>query len=231
MINQPSLHSRRIRSFVCRNSRQTQAQHNAYEKWWPQFGIAPSKTQLNLEMIFGQCQPVFLEIGFGTGQSLLACAKQNPDKNFIGVETHKPGIGALLQCIEREQISNIRIYHGDVVDLLQMEIAADCFSGAQIFFPDPWQKRRHFSRRLIQSEFVSLLVSKCKVGSSVHLATDWHDYAKQMMDVLEQESKLKNTMNSFQFASRSPYRPVLSKFEKRALKEGRSIWELQFVVV
>jgi tRNA (guanine-N7-)-methyltransferase len=232
MLNQPfPLHPRRIRSFVCRNSRETQAQHSAYEKWWPKFGISPTKTPLNMPIIFGQSQPVFLEIGFGMGQSLLACAKQNPDKNFIGVETHRPGIGALLQGIEKEEINNIRIYHGDAVDFLQMEIQDHSLSGVHIFFPDPWQKRRHFSRRLIQSEFVSLLVSKCKVGGRLHLATDWSDYAKQMMMVLEQEAKLKNTMTSFEFSPRSPYRPILSKFERRALKEGRSIWELQFVVV
>jgi tRNA (guanine-N7-)-methyltransferase len=172
--------------------------------------------------------PRLLEIGFGSGSSLLAVAKSEPNKDFIGVETHKPGIGALLLGMQAEALTNIRLYHGDVVEILKKNIAAASLEGVQIFFPDPWPKRRHHPRRLIQSDFIALVVDKIKIGGTLHLATDWPDYARHMMHVISKEPRLFNAAGEHHYASRSLYRPLVTKFEQRALLEGRGIWELQF---
>lgn len=218
----------RLRSFVRRNSRKTSTQIRALQEAWPQFGLCLSEGLIDYKKVFLRQAPCFLEIGFGSGQSLLALAMENRDKNFIGVETYKPGIGALLHGILQHELDNIRVYDQDAVDVLEQVIPNDSLTGIQIFFPDPWQKRRHHTRRLIQQEFVSLIVKKMKMDGTLHLATDWDDYAKQMLKVLSQEKCLTNQAGLQIFSSRSIYRPVMTKFEKRAEREGRQIWELQF---
>jgi tRNA (guanine-N7-)-methyltransferase len=160
---------------------------------------------------------------------LLALAAAHPDKDFIGIETHKPGIGALLLGIEQQELTNLRLYEGDAVDVLEQCIPTASLDSVQIFFPDPWQKRRHFARRLIQPAFVQLLITKLKPHGSLHLATDWEDYAQHMLKVLTQTQELINLAGAGQFAKRSPYRPILTKFERRALREQRPVWELQFI--
>lgn len=219
----------RKRSFV-RRGRRTEAQERAFAALWPLVGIPTEQAMLDFNALFGRSAPVFLEIGFGSGQSLVAAAMAHPDKNFIGVETHQPGIGALCLAIEKAQLTNIRIYNGDVIDLLTTRLPPASLDGIQLFFPDPWPKRRHHDRRLIQPNAVKQLVNVLKPQGQLHLATDWEDYAKQMMQVLLQEEKLINMMSGDQFASRSPYRPIETKFERRALREHRKIWELQFKV-
>lgn len=218
----------RLRSFVRRDGRKTPAQARAFAELLPQWGLTLSQGLANYSHVFAREAPTFLEIGFGSGQSLLAIANAALDKNFIGVETHKPGIGALLMGIEQLGLTNLRTYYGDVIDVLEKCILNDSLDGAQLFFPDPWQKRRHHARRLIQPEFISTLISKLKPGATLHLATDWDDYAAHMMHVLTQEAKLINLAGIGQFSERSPYRPILSKFERRALREGRHIYDLQF---
>jgi tRNA (guanine-N7-)-methyltransferase len=185
---------------------------------------------LNYQQVFNRDVSRFLEIGFGTGQSLLALASAEPSKDFIGVETHKPGIGALFLGIRQHQLTNLRVYDSDVIDVLEKCIPPASLDGVQIFFPDPWPKRRHHARRLIQPDFVRLVVEKLKIGGTLHLATDWDDYATHMMRVLSQENRLVNAFGLNQFAERSVYRPILTKFERRAMREGRQIWELQFAV-
>lgn len=222
---------RRVRSFVRRDSRKTSAQTRALNELWPVFGVEFDKTQLNFSKIFDNQRPCYLEIGFGSGQSLLELAKSNPQLNFIGIETHRPGIGALLLAIEINQIKNIRILNADAVDIFREGIPEKSLEGIQIFFPDPWPKRRHHIRRLIQIEFVNCLAQKLKTGGTLHLATDWQDYAIHMMKVLSQEKQLMNGVRETQYAARSPYRPIQTKFERRALREGRAIWELQFLKV
>lgn len=217
----------RLRSFVRRDSRYTAAQARAHQALWPYFGLPLNGEFIDLQQVFQRNNPRFLEIGFGSGVSLLALAKAHPDKDFIGVETHKPGIGALLQGIQQHNLTNLRIYYGDVIDVLEKHIPAQSLQGMQIFFPDPWPKRRHHPRRLIQPDFVKLVLQKLTINGTLHLATDWEDYAQHMLRVVSCEQGLINLAGSSQFAERSCYRPVLTKFEQRALREGRKIWELQ----
>ena len=218
----------RVRSFVRRDSRMTAAQSRAYEMGWPRYGCSLTQGLVPSEKLFGRIAPCYLEIGFGSGQSLLALAKSQPDNNFIGVETHKPGLGALLLGMQQHDVTNLRLYHADVMDVLTQGISTDSLDGIHIFFPDPWPKRRHHARRLIQPDFIALLVTKMKPHATLHIATDWEDYASHMMRVLSQEKKLRNTAGEHHFAERSLYRPLITKFEQRALKAGRRIWELQF---
>lgn len=222
-----SFKSFRIRSFV-RRGRKTEAQQHARDELWSAAGLEVEAGQIDYAPTFGRLSDCFLEIGFGTGRSLLALAKARPHHDFIAVETHKAGIGALLLGMMQEQVSNIRIYDADVIDVLLKNIPDASLAGAQIFFPDPWPKRRHHARRLIQPDFIALLLAKLKQAATLHLATDWEDYAKHMMRVLSQEPLLLNLAGFYQFSERSDRRPTLTKFERRAQREGRSVWELQF---
>lgn len=221
----------RIRSFVCRNGRITDAQVEAREALWPTVGLSIDNGKLDYATVFGREAPCFLEIGFGMGVSLVAAAKAQPEHDFIGIETHLPGIGALCQGIQTHQLHNLKIMYGDAVVALEQCIPDGSLTGVQIFFPDPWPKRKHHPRRIIQPAFVSLLVSKLKEGGAIHLATDWEHYARQMMVVMSNESRLANTAGVNTFAERSVHRPILSKFEQRAIREKRNIWDLQFVKV
>lgn len=219
---------RQIRSFVRRDSRMTKAQQRAIHEGMPTFGLSLSSGFVDFSKIFNNDAPCVLEIGFGMGHSLLQVAKENPTKNFIGIETHLPGIGHLLSGIEMAEIKNIRVYHADAVQVLTNCILDDALTEIQIFFPDPWPKRRHHKRRLIQNEFIQLLLKKLKMNGILHLATDWEDYAKQMMEVLSSFPQLKNMAGMGCYALRSMHRPILTRFELRGQKAGHVIRELQF---
>ena len=219
---------RRIRSFVRRDSRITDGQLAAFEKGWPIFGLSLEAGLIDYQQVFGRCAPCYLEIGFGAGNSLAAMAHQDPQQDYLGVEMFKPGIGALLQQIATLALSNIRIYYADAVEVLEKCIPDESLAGIQIFFPDPWRKRRHHKRRLIQDKFVGLMLRKLKPGGTLHLATDWEDYAIQMLRVLSAEKQLSNLAGTAQFAARSLFRPLTTKFETRGVEEGRQTWELQF---
>lgn len=218
----------RLRSFVCRNSRKTKSQQYALAHWFNEFCF-DEKTSVTQLHNFMQQAPTYIEIGFGHGHSLLAAAKAHPDKQFIGIETHQPGIGSLLVGIKQANLSNIRIIYGDAVTILKTLLPNACAKGILIFFPDPWPKRKHLPRRLIQTAFVSQLITKLKKDGTLHFATDWEDYAKHMMQVLSAFSNLQNLAGDRQFSTRSLFRPITSKFENRAIKEGRPSWDLQFV--
>lgn len=218
----------RIRSYVPRG-RSTAAQEEAYNRLWPEVGLNVDDGFINPAQIFKTDAPCFLEIGFGSGQALVALAKQEPHHHFIGVEAHTPGIGSLLMAIDQHQLRNIRVYHADVIDVLTQCIPDSSLMGVQIFFPDPWPKRRHFQRRLIQADFMALVQQKLKIGGECHLATDWEDYAKYMMLVCRDVSGLRNLAGVDAFAARSSKRLIVTKFESRAVREGRSIWEIQLV--
>ena len=219
---------RRIRSFVVRDGRMTDGQRQALKDLWPQFGLNVEDGLIDLNKVFGREALCFFEIGFGAGNSLLEIAKQNPDMNFIGVEMHQPGIGNLLLNMRLQNVNNIRIYYADAVEVMLRCIPEASLDGVQIFFPDPWQKRRHHKRRLIQPGFVSTVAEKLKKGGLLHLATDWENYAEHMMRVLSDSSDFTNLAAPGQFADRSANRPITTKFELRGLRSGRQTWELQF---
>lgn len=219
---------RRIRSFVRRDGRMTEAQHRALEKCWPQYGLQLVNGMIDFKTVFNRDASRILEIGFGSGHSLLAMAEAHPEQDFIGIETHQPGIGTLLLNINALQVNNIRIFYADAVEVLTQCIPDKSLDAVQLFFPDPWPKRRHHKRRLIQSEFVNLLATKLKPGGVLHMATDWQDYAEHMMKVLSSAANFENIAGIGQFSSRSEHRPVMTKFEQRGEHSGREIWELQF---
>jgi tRNA (guanine-N7-)-methyltransferase len=215
---------RRVRSFVRRDGRMTDGQKRAFEVVWPRVGLEIKNGLLTL----AADKKYILEIGFGSGYSLLEMAKSHPEQNFIAIETHKPGVGTLMAEMEVHQVNNIQIYYADAVEVLKECIPDASMDVIQLFFPDPWPKRKHHKRRLIQSEFVELIATKLKPNGALHLATDWQHYAEHMMKVLT-GSSLKNSVGEGEYSNRSAHRPVITKFELRGQQSGRAIWELQFV--
>jgi tRNA (guanine-N7-)-methyltransferase len=221
-----ALKGRRIRSFVLRQGRVTKGQAHALEVGRPKFGIDYSPGIIDLNAKFNRTDSKkILEIGFGMGETTAKIARTLPDCDFLAAEVHTPGVGALLKLIEEEALTNIRIIQHDVVDVLQTMLAEASLDGVHIFFPDPWHKARHHKRRLIQAGFVNLLCSKLKVGAYLHVATDWKEYAEWVMDVLNAEPKLQNTVEKY--AEKPAYRP-LTKFENRGLKLGHGVWDMVF---
>jgi tRNA (guanine-N7-)-methyltransferase len=216
---------RSVRSFVLRAGRMGTGQARALEEYGPRFLIPYAAAPLDLEAAFGRAAPKILEIGFGMGDSTATIAASLPGHDYLGVEVHTPGVGALLKRIGEGNLSNIRIIQHDAVEVLEHMIQDASLDGIHIFFPDPWPKKRHHKRRLIQPDFVAKLASKLKPGGYLHLATDWEDYAMQMLEVLNGERRLANTAKDY--ASRPDYRP-LTKFEKRGLKLGHGVWDLIF---
>lgn len=221
------LKRRPIRSFVLRQGRLTPAQQRAIQTNMPRFGVEYCKSQLDLAALFGRTDsPKVLEIGFGMGDSTAAIAKANPAVDYLGIEVHGPGVGNLLRLIEAEQLNNIRLIQHDAVEVLNHMVPDGVLDGVHIFFPDPWHKKRHNKRRLIQPAFISMLCSKLKVGAYIHVATDWQEYAEWVLEVLSAEPSLKNTTESY--APRPEYRP-LTKFEKRGLNLGHGVWDIIFL--
>ena len=180
---------RKVRSFVKREGRLTKGQAAALERSWPTMGLTHSQGLLNLTEVFGREAPTVLEIGFGMGRSLVAMAKAAPEKNFIGIEVHRPGVGACLLEAEEAEVSNLRVYEHDAVEVLADCVADGSLATVQVFFPDPWHKKRHHKRRLIQPEFVDLLRKKLAIGGVLHLATDWQNYAEHMLEVMQAAPK------------------------------------------
>ena len=223
---------RRIRSFVLRQGRVTKGQANALETQWPKYGVEYGLQAIDLNALFGrkdvsnQTNKKILEIGFGMGETTAKIAQTLPDCDFLAAEVHTPGVGALLKLIEELALTNIRIIQHDVVEVLQHMIADTSLDGVHIFFPDPWHKKRHHKRRLIQAEFVKLLCSKLKTGGYLHVATDWQEYAEWVLDVLKAEPQLQNTTS--EYAEKPSYRP-LTKFENRGIKLGHGVWDLVFL--
>ncbi|SEF78781.1 tRNA (guanosine(46)-N7)-methyltransferase TrmB [Nitrosomonas ureae] len=215
-----------IRSFVLRQGRLSSAQRRACETLLPRHGIPFSESLLDLNHIFGRQAPKILEIGFGMGESTATIAKIHPENDYLGIEVHAPGVGSLLNQIEQLELTNLRIIQHDAVAVLQHMLPAECLDGIHIFFPDPWPKARHHKRRLIQPALVARLCTHLKSGGYIHAATDWEDYAVQILHVLSQESQLGNT--AVDYAPRPEYRP-LTKFEQRGLKLGHGVWDLIFL--
>ncbi|WP_308431448.1 tRNA (guanosine(46)-N7)-methyltransferase TrmB [Chitinilyticum piscinae] len=216
---------RRIKSFVLRQGHLSKGQEKALHDFGPKYCIPYRDQLLDLDAAFGRSAPRVLEIGFGMGQATAQIAAGRSDTDFIGVEVHTPGVGSLLKLLGEGDIGNVRIVQHDAVDVLQQMIAPAGLDGVHVYFPDPWHKKRHNKRRLIQPAFVELLVSRLKSGGYIHLATDWEDYAIQMLEVLSGNADLLNTADGY--APRPDYRP-LTKFENRGIKLGHGVWDLVF---
>jgi len=218
--------SRRIRSFVRREGRMTQAQRRALTVLWQHFGV---ETQAPLDpiILFGRYAPLVLEIGFGDGESLAAMASADPAVNYLGLEVHRPGIGHLLLRAEALALTNLRVMYADAVEVLERQVPDRCLDRVQIFFPDPWPKTRHHKRRLIQPPFVALLVQKLKGGGQLHVATDCEDYAHSILNLLNATPALTNRTAGNGFAPRPAYRPP-TKFERRGWRLGHRSWDLLF---
>ena len=220
------LTQRRIRSFVLRQGRLTKGQEKALTDHWPQFGIDYTSNLIDLTQVYGrQASLKILEIGFGMGETTAKIAQSMPNADFLGVEVHTPGVGGLLKLIGELSLSNVRIVQHDVVDVLNDMLEDGALDGIHIFFPDPWHKKRHHKRRLIQAEFVKLLCAKLKSGGYLHVATDWQDYAEWVLDILKVEPLLENIASDY--APKPEYRP-LTKFENRGIKLGHGVWDLIF---
>ncbi|HTD06342.1 tRNA (guanosine(46)-N7)-methyltransferase TrmB [Undibacterium sp.] len=215
----------RIRSFVTRAGRLSIAQGRAIETLGPQFCIPYQKQTLDVASAFQRTAPTVLEIGFGMGETTARIAGGMPDKNFIGVEVHTPGVGSLLKLIDENGLQNLRLIQHDAFEVLTHMIAPASLAGVHVFFPDPWHKARHNKRRLIQGPLVALLASRIAPGGYLHCATDWEEYAQQMLEVLNAEPALQNTADGY--APRPDYRPV-TKFENRGLRLGHGVWDLVF---
>ena len=201
------------------------AQQRALENLLPRYGLAYAQTLLDLNAVFGRDAPKILEIGFGMGESTAAIAAAHPGIDYLGVEVHAPGVGSLLKQIDERALGNLRIVRHDAVEVLTHMIAPESLSGIHVFFPDPWPKKRHHKRRLIQAPLVSLLAQKLQPGGYLHVATDWHEYAEHILAVLRATSALMNT--AADYAPRPAYRP-LTKFEQRGLKLGHGVWDVIF---
>jgi len=215
---------RPIRSFVLRQGRISNAQRRAHADFLPVYGVPFSPLALDLGRVFGRPAPKILEIGFGMGETTAAIAQQHPEKDFLGVEVHTPGVGSLLKRIAELHLENVRVIQHDAVEVLRHMIAPAALDGVHIFFPDPWPKKRHHKRRLIQPPFVVLLASKMKPGAYVRAATDWEEYAQQMLEVFSSEPSLTNAASGFSSADPRPE----TKFEGRGLKLGHRVWDLVF---
>lgn len=220
---------RSVRSFSLRQGRITSAQQKALETLWPLYGLEiddpfdPGKIWRQ-----GQDVPVIVEIGFGNGESLMNMAAMSPHLYFVGIEVHRPGVGHLLLGLKERKLDNVRVYCADAVSVLQHTLPDASIVGLHVFFPDPWPKKRHHKRRLVNAEFITLAAQKLKKGGLFHTATDWEEYAQQMLDLLEKENLLYNQSNRYSYARRPPYRPV-TKFETRGQTLGHGVWDLIFV--
>ena len=216
---------RHIRSFVLRQGRVSSAQRRAVDTLLPRYGLAYTEQACDLDAVFGRKAPKFLEIGFGMGETTAQIAAEHPQNDYIGVEVHTPGVGGLLRLIEAQHLTNVRIIQHDAVEVVAQMILPASLAGIHVFFPDPWPKKRHHKRRLLQPAFVQLLASRLRGGGYVHVATDWEDYAMQILQVLCAEPLLANTVAGF--APRPDYRPF-TKFESRGIKLGHGVWDLVF---
>jgi len=216
---------RPIRSFVKREGKLTKGQANAIESLWPTCGVNLGEQILDFEELFGRVGPVVLEIGFGNGSSLADMAETYEDMNFFGVEVHTPGVGSLLVQVKQRDLPNVRVSNDDAVLVCNQQIADGSLERVQIFFPDPWHKKRHNKRRLIQPAFVQTLVKKLKPGGHIHVATDWENYAEHILEVLSADVDLTNTADDY--APKPDYRPN-TKYEERGKRLGHGVWDLVF---
>ncbi len=221
--------SRHIRSYTLRRGRFTSAQQRAFEQWLPVFGIPYTAAPLDLARAFGRDAPTILEVGCGMGETTVAIARSRPDVNFLAVEVFAAGVGALLKGVDEAQLTNVRVVHHDAVEVVRDMISPGTLAGIHVFFPDPWPKKRHHKRRLLQPPFVSLLASRLAAHAYLHCATDWEDYARQILDVLGAEPQLVNLHAGYAPSPSNPLcdRPV-TKFHARGERLGHGVWDAVF---
>jgi len=220
-------HPRSIRSFVTRSGRITEAQTRALEHLWPKYGIELDAQPLDLDAAFGRHAPRVVEIGFGNGENIAALAGAHPERDYLGIEVHRAGVGRLMLAAEGAGLSNLRIICHDAVEVLERQLAPDSLDEILILFPDPWHKKRHHKRRLIQPTFIALAVSRLKRGGLLRLATDWEPYAVQMLEVLGSQAGLVNLSPDGGYAEK-PVERVTTRFEKRGARLGHGVWDLAF---
>ncbi|HET8850543.1 MAG TPA: tRNA (guanosine(46)-N7)-methyltransferase TrmB [Marinobacter sp.] len=226
--NNNSVTTRRgVRSFVLRQGRMTEGQKKAYERMWPEYGLTRDAGMIDPREVFGRDNMLNLEIGFGMGKSLAEMAGAAPEQDFIGVEVHLPGVGALLKEVDEHKLENVRVYNIDANDVIDLCLPDACLDRVMVFFPDPWHKKKHQKRRLIQPEFVQRIRHKLRVGGVLHLATDWENYAEHMLEVMNDAEGFANCQPEGGYSPRPDDRPI-TKFEKRGEKLGHGVWDLLF---
>ena len=226
--NQEVAHIRRIKSYVLREGRLTTGQERAIKELWPVWGVEYQEALINPAVLFNRDNaPLTVEIGFGMGKSLVEMAGNAPERNFIGIEVHTPGIGACLADIRDHEITNLRIVHHDAVEVFNNMIPDGSVDTLQLYFPDPWHKARHHKRRIVKQEFLDMVIPKLKQGGVIHMATDWQNYAEQMLEVLSGDARLENMSADGTYVPRPDFRPI-TKFELRGQRLGHGVWDLMF---
>jgi tRNA (guanine-N7-)-methyltransferase len=223
----PEFNPKSIRSFVIRAGRMTDSQKTAFSRHWPNYGLSLFNGIIDPQQLFKRNAPLVVEMGFGMGDSLLAMAKAAPDTDFIGIEVHPPGVGRVINLAAQDNINNLRVYLADATDVLE-----GCFNDAsidrfQLYFPDPWHKKKHHKRRVVQTEFIRLIHKKLRLGGVLHMATDWQAYAEHMLEVVSAEPEFANLAGATGFSPRPDYRPI-TKFERRGENLGHGVWDLLF---
>ena len=216
---------RTIRSYVLRQGRMTDAQTRALEQHWASYGIDREEKQLDIDLVFQRTAPRILDIGSGMGETLIKFAERHPENDYLSVEVHKPGVGSLIATADMKQLQNIRVFNHDVVEVLQHQLPDKSLDEVYILFPDPWPKKRHHKRRLVNAHFIKLLIPKLKSHARIFLATDWEDLAEHMLAVCDGNNDLRNLAGEGHFAPRPVWRP-LTKFENRGIKLGHNVWDL-----
>ena len=220
---------RKVRSFVLRTGRLSDYQRDMMNNNWANLGLDYQNSPFDFQAIFGNNNPVVLEIGFGMGRSLVEMAEQNPDRNYIGIEVHTPGVGACIAYALEKGVKNLRVICHDATEILRDSVADGTLGGLQLYFPDPWQKAKHHKRRIVQPEFITRVLTKLRSNGFIHFATDWENYAEHMLEVLRQfENELENTSATNDFIPRPGFRP-LTKFEERGYRLGHGVWDLYFL--
>ena len=223
----PEYKQKAIRSYVIRGGRITEGQKKAFDNAWSSYGLSLFDGLINTQALFGRSAPVVLEVGFGMGDSLLVMAQAAPDSDFLGIEVHPPGVGRIINNAAKEGLKNLRVFMADAVDVLEDCIADNSLDRFQLYFPDPWHKKKHNKRRIVQAEFIQLVRRKLSIGGICHLATDWQPYAEHMMEVMTLAEGYYNVAGEYCYSPRPKYRP-LTKFERRGQCLGHGVWDLLF---
>ncbi|MCS5591078.1 MAG: tRNA (guanosine(46)-N7)-methyltransferase TrmB [Gammaproteobacteria bacterium] len=221
-------HMRTIQSFVRRSGRLSKAQSVGLNELWPNYGVDLVDNQiLEFDKLFATPQDVILEVGFGNGDSLLEMAINQPEKNFLGIEVYEAGVGRIINEANKHQLNNLKIIKDDAVEILRHHIKDNSLSGFQLFFPDPWHKKKHHKRRILQTSLLDMLAEKLKSNGIIHIATDWENYAEHIMETMEAHSRFKNTLGDHIYSPRPAHRP-LTKFENRGQRLGHGVWDILF---